>query len=344
MTDGSTPGFPGTRSGNGRSAPQRRSPAGPSAAHRFKPVQSHPQAGAEKPSLPPQTQPPKQPSRTLPAERKAPSFPSPLSPQQGTPKRAAPLPPLPKRSESPIPKRSDRLREETVTRTRSSKPTQNHPPEEPPTQTSRPNAQTSTQLSTPVPLASRAAQVDQPVSTPIANTRLTSRNMPSGQKAFSPPAAMPGVWGAQSEPPPDDLPPDDVLPDELLEDDEIKGKSWGLIIAIVVGVLVLVGAAIAAFFLWPSANNDSGVVTVPFSGKEISELYELCDANDMLACDQLYLESDPGSKEEKFGDTCGNTRTTSGYCHLPEVVPDDVSQSETGLDKAPENDGGQSTS
>lgn len=46
----------------------------------------------------------------------------------------------------------------------------------------------------------------------------------------------------------------------------------------------------------------------------LDSLYDGCEAGDMQACDDLYLESPFGSEYEAFGDSCGDRREPAGFC------------------------------
>jgi len=46
----------------------------------------------------------------------------------------------------------------------------------------------------------------------------------------------------------------------------------------------------------------------------LDELWDGCEAGDMQACDDLYLDSPFGSEYEAYGNTCGNRSDGSEFC------------------------------
>ena len=47
---------------------------------------------------------------------------------------------------------------------------------------------------------------------------------------------------------------------------------------------------------------------------ELDKLWDGCEAGEMQACDDLYLQSPFDSEYEAFGDTCGGRNEPSGFC------------------------------
>ena len=81
------------------------------------------------------------------------------------------------------------------------------------------------------------------------------------------------------------------------------------------GALAVLGV-LAVVMLLRSADLGLGDLDRVGTGsaERLGILYDGCDAGDMQACDDLYLESPVGSPEEEFGDTCGNRNDPSGWC------------------------------
>lgn len=46
----------------------------------------------------------------------------------------------------------------------------------------------------------------------------------------------------------------------------------------------------------------------------LDALWDACEGGDMASCDDLYMESEPGSEYESFGGSCGNRQETDAYC------------------------------
>lgn len=101
-------------------------------------------------------------------------------------------------------------------------------------------------------------------------------------------------------------------------------RNGGKIAAIIIGVLVVVGAlAFGAFLLLSnlirgvSDQIEEGVSDVtsfslpadeaptPGTEPELDALWASCAEGDMIACDDLFWASEPGSDYETFGSTCG---------------------------------------
>ncbi|WP_372595384.1 hypothetical protein, partial [Actinotalea sp.] len=98
-----------------------------------------------------------------------------------------------------------------------------------------------------------------------------------------------------------------------------NGKKVLIIVAIVLGVLLLLGVG-AAFALRAlvggaiesySSTASSAAETMFGSGQEYGDnaeldaLWDQCEAEDWSACDELYLSSAIGSDYEAFGGSCG---------------------------------------
>lgn len=47
---------------------------------------------------------------------------------------------------------------------------------------------------------------------------------------------------------------------------------------------------------------------------DLDKLWDGCEAGEMQACDDLYMQSPFGSEYEAFGDTCGERNEPSGFC------------------------------
>lgn len=83
----------------------------------------------------------------------------------------------------------------------------------------------------------------------------------------------------------------------------------GLAVLAVVGVL-------AVWLFLRSAGLSPGEIERVGEGspERLAELRAGCEAGDMQACDDLYLESPFDSEDEAFGDTCGGRNEPSGWC------------------------------
>ncbi len=88
-----------------------------------------------------------------------------------------------------------------------------------------------------------------------------------------------------------------------------KGRTQA-VIALILGyiqtifwTLALVALIVAAISGWGSAPASN-----------ISELHSECANGDMYSCDQLYVESEADSAEERFGDTCGGRQSAGNWC------------------------------
>ncbi|MEJ5913223.1 hypothetical protein [Pseudokineococcus sp. 1T1Z-3] len=103
-------------------------------------------------------------------------------------------------------------------------------------------------------------------------------------------------------------------------------RRWPLVLALVAGVLVLLGLLAAA--LWGVARAaDALAGEGGFLGVEEGEAYgdnpvldaywDDCEAGDGIACDDLYYSSGTGTEYEDFGWTCGGRLSgsaASGWC------------------------------
>jgi hypothetical protein len=93
-----------------------------------------------------------------------------------------------------------------------------------------------------------------------------------------------------------------------------------MIVGIVVGALValLAGSVAVALVDEGDPPRRDASLSVVDSGTDTggnSELHDQCADGDLEACDELYTSSPPGSAEEDFGSTCGDTRgATRGGC------------------------------
>jgi hypothetical protein len=125
------------------------------------------------------------------------------------------------------------------------------------------------------------------------------------------------------------------------------GPKKGLLIG--GGILVAILLAVVAPSIFGADDNPpttpigssgstetTGTTEPPKEGEYGSDpaldaLHDACEDGDFAACDQLYLESPPGSGYQTFGDTCGGRNEPSGFC--VKVYADD------GADAAGEDDG-----
>lgn len=79
-------------------------------------------------------------------------------------------------------------------------------------------------------------------------------------------------------------------------------RRTGLVVAVVVGAVLLIGALVLA------ASTIVGSLSVGGSygdDPRLDDLWDACADGDGQACDTLYMESPAGSEYEEFGDTCG---------------------------------------
>lgn len=86
-------------------------------------------------------------------------------------------------------------------------------------------------------------------------------------------------------------------------------------LAVVGGVAVLALVGLSADEISRVADADPG---------RLAELRSGCDAGDMQACDDLFLESPFDSEDEAYGDSCGGRNDPSGWCvdiHGPTAPP-----------------------
>jgi len=84
---------------------------------------------------------------------------------------------------------------------------------------------------------------------------------------------------------------------------EPGGRRTGLVVAVVAGALLLVGALVfAGTTIFGVLADDSTYGEDP----DLDRLWDGCAAGDGQACDDLYLESPLDSGYEEFGDTCGD--------------------------------------
>lgn len=80
------------------------------------------------------------------------------------------------------------------------------------------------------------------------------------------------------------------------------GRRTGLIVAIVVGAVLLVGALIFAVTTMLGSLEAVGSYG---DDPALDRLWDACAAGDGDACDDLYRQSPVFSDYEEFGDTCG---------------------------------------
>ncbi|WP_324649265.1 hypothetical protein [Georgenia sp. H159] len=112
------------------------------------------------------------------------------------------------------------------------------------------------------------------------------------------PYAAPGAYPGAGGPAPVVGDPRDAYGYRLPE----PGRRTGLVVAIVVGAVLLVGALVFA------ASTIVGSLSVGGSygdDPRLDGLWDACADGDGQACDTLYMESPAGSEYEEFGDTCG---------------------------------------
>ena len=89
------------------------------------------------------------------------------------------------------------------------------------------------------------------------------------------------------------------------------GRRTGLVVAIVIGALLLVGALVFAATTIFGAIDTSSTYG---DDSDLDRLWERCAEGSGQACDDLYMESPIGSGYEEFGDTCGNRRPPGEWC------------------------------
>ncbi|GAB2453634.1 DUF4190 domain-containing protein [Xylanimonas ulmi] len=93
------------------------------------------------------------------------------------------------------------------------------------------------------------------------------------------------------------------------------GRSGGglAIAGIVLGALQTAAYGVLAVLLVVGAiasSGDSGLGHDPV----LDTLWDACEAGDMGACDELYMQAPFDSEYERFGDTCGDRVPAGGYC------------------------------
>lgn len=96
----------------------------------------------------------------------------------------------------------------------------------------------------------------------------------------------------------------------------LGGFALLALLGILAVVMVLRGPGLSA--------DDLGSVGES-SPQRLAELRSDCEAGDMQACDDLYLESAFGSDDEAFGDSCGGRNEPGGWCvdlHGPTAPPE----------------------
>lgn len=88
-------------------------------------------------------------------------------------------------------------------------------------------------------------------------------------------------------------------------------RRTGLVVAIVVGVVLLLGALVfAASAIFGAIDTSATYGDDP----DLDRLWDQCAAGSGQACDDLYMESPFGSEYEEFGDTCGSRRPPGEWC------------------------------
>ncbi|MDO5495566.1 MAG: hypothetical protein Q4G64_07630 [bacterium] len=72
----------------------------------------------------------------------------------------------------------------------------------------------------------------------------------------------------------------------------------------------------------PGPTSPGGDYGLPADEVEyLDGLWDACEAGDMEACDELYMESPLDSHWEEFGNTCGGTDTGEYWCGSGPVTP-----------------------
>ena len=104
----------------------------------------------------------------------------------------------------------------------------------------------------------------------------------------------------------------------------------GMVIALVVGVLAVVGIGVALFFGLrdgtggatseaPTGQSSDGLPPPTGLGDDpaMDALAQDCFDGDMQACDDLFMQSPAGSEYEDYGDTCAGRQPDGGtFCTL----------------------------
>lgn len=90
-----------------------------------------------------------------------------------------------------------------------------------------------------------------------------------------------------------------------------RGKTQA-VIALILGYLQTILWTIFWIMLIVAVSSGWG----PASDARLTEMYDECAAGNDYACDELYVESETGSEEERFGDTCGGRQSagTGNWC------------------------------
>jgi hypothetical protein len=129
------------------------------------------------------------------------------------------------------------------------------------------------------------------------------------------------TWPAASAPPP---PPTYVPP--LPGGGPVGPASSGSKRGLLIGGGILAVVIIAVIALLASGGDDDDDATEDRDTENVSaegtygsdpaldQLYDLCEAGDYQACDDLFDDSPSGSEYEEFADTCGERNEPAGYC------------------------------
>jgi hypothetical protein len=88
-----------------------------------------------------------------------------------------------------------------------------------------------------------------------------------------------------------------------------KGKTQA-IIALILGYL----QTILWTIFWIMLIVGVSIGFEPASDTRLAELHSECAAGNDYSCDELYVESEAGSAEERFGDTCGGRQPAGNWC------------------------------
>ncbi|MEE6281773.1 hypothetical protein [Georgenia sp. MJ170] len=130
---------------------------------------------------------------------------------------------------------------------------------------------------------------------------------PAGQHGYGPPSPAPFGQPGGYVPTPGDL-----AATGYGYQPQPTGNRKGLIAAIVIGAVILVGALVfAATSIFSSLET-----TTLGDDPSLDLLWDECAGGDAAACDDLYWESPLGSDYEEFGDTCGDRQPvgTDRWC------------------------------
>ena len=172
-----------------------------------------------------------------------------------------------------------------------------------------------------------------------------------GQQQYAPQGQMPGQQyvPGQAQYAPGQYTPQSQGPGPAKSPKRMKGWVLGLIIG--GGVLLLAGIVVLVLFLMgvgpfsKDAGTDSAIQAELEANPELTTLYEGCAAGDMLACDNLFMQSPIDSALEAFADDCGGHAKVGMWCDPSftifeeEEFTEDESEDQ-GLDWGDEDDSG----